>query len=468
MSLRTGTLLIFRDIGAEWGRQQAGELGRNLELRLNQPVAVCFPEDPDAPLIAGIQSLMDAGTRRLVVVPLGLLPVPERGSISQSIVWAKRQWPFLNVHAAAPLTWLEWSGWLGLAALDALNERAIQPTEAAVLLVGQSSADPLANANLARLAHLVQESRSLACVSHAFSGAVRPGISEALRDLSRLGHRNVVVILWQFTEGEDTQRLRDEVVRAAQAHNLNATLRMPPLAHGALINVLVSNHYAALSNESVPSVTEAGSDPNLNSASGSSTRSSRTGVAAEVALELQELERRINAMLPPEYQGRYENVLPQSMGTAGLKFDSDGKVAWDEIWTSFCDLALAGGPPHRGTLLEPVTAAETLAEPEQYQAVVAEIERGIRMVTGLPVVASSTPGWVGVRCQSEEMAIWLMRAIIVENVMVRREREVLYLPAGPRFTLKREIKNVITAIAKTVHYWSAHLTARRQSGESDA
>ena len=149
------------------------------------------------------------------------------------------------------------------------------------------------------------------------------------------------------------------------------------------------------------------------------------------------------------------------MGTATLKFDSDGRVAWDQIWTSFCDLALAGGPPHRGTLLEPVTPTEALTEPEKYQEVVTEIERGIRLVTGLTFMPSRTPGWVGIRCEDEEMAIWLMRAIIVENVMVRREGEILYVPAGPRFSLKREIKNVVTAIAKTVHYWTAHLLARR-------
>jgi sirohydrochlorin cobaltochelatase len=54
-----------------------------------------------------------------------------------------------------------------------------------------------------------------------------------------------------------------------------------------------------------------------------------------------------------------------------------------------------------------------------------------------------------------------MRAIIVENVMVRREGNTIYLPAGPKFTLKREIKNVITTVAKTVHYWSAHLKMRQ-------
>ncbi len=199
---------------------------------------------------------------------------------------------------------------------------------------------------------------------------------------------------------------------------------------------------------------------------GASTGLHEARINAVEAFELRELSRRINVLLPPEYQDRYEDVTPRSMGSATLKLDDAGKVAWDEIWTSFCDLALAGGPPHRGTLLEAVTAAEANAEPEQYQAVVAELERGIRLVTALPVVVSRTPGWVGVRCESDEMAIWMMRAIIVENIMVRREGDVLYLPAGPRFTLQREIKNVITAIAKTVHYWTAHLHAVRLDEEA--
>jgi sirohydrochlorin cobaltochelatase len=70
------------------------------------------------------------------------------------------------------------------------------------------------------------------------------------------------------------------------------------------------------------------------------------------------------------------------------------------------------------------------------------------------------PGWIGVACVDEAMAVWLLRAILVENVMVRREGAVLYLPAGARFTLEDEIKNVITAVAKTYHYWTQHAAAR--------
>ena len=96
------------------------------------------------------------------------------------------------------------------------------------------------------------------------------------------------------------------------------------------------------------------------------------------------------------------------------------------------------------------------ADQANYVRVVAEIERGLRLVTGLPIVHTEQLGWVGVQCYDEQMALWLLRAIIVENVCVRREGDKLFLPAGPDFQLEKEIKNVITVLAKTHHYWIEH------------
>jgi hypothetical protein len=33
----------------------------------------------------------------------------------------------------------------------------------------------------------------------------------------------------------------------------------------------------------------------------------------------------------------------------------------------------------------------------------------------------------------------------------------LNLPVGPAYTLEKEIKNVITVVAKTSHYWFGHI-----------
>jgi hypothetical protein len=165
------------------------------------------------------------------------------------------------------------------------------------------------------------------------------------------------------------------------------------------------------------------------------------------------------SFLPPRYQDPGVQVSAAPMGAAALEYDKEGNVAWDEMWTGFCELALAGGPPHRGTLLEPVSPDEIAAKPEQYQQVLQELERGLRLITGLETKRSVTPGWIGLVCDGEEMALWLLRAIAVENVTVRREDNVLWFPVGPDFQLEREIKNVITVVAKTTHYWVEHARA---------
>ena len=177
---------------------------------------------------------------------------------------------------------------------------------------------------------------------------------------------------------------------------------------------------------------------------------------------IETLDARLRTLLPEEYQNSYEDMQPIPMRSAGLKYAADGTVAWDQMWGSFCDLAIAGGPPHKGKLLEPGMEADIDAEFGRYDAVGEEICRGIRMVTGLRAYISPTPGWVSVTCLSDAMAAWLVRAIVMENVAARRAGAILELPAAPHFRLEKEIKNVITVIAKTCHYWMGHIPASQQ------
>jgi sirohydrochlorin cobaltochelatase len=174
-----------------------------------------------------------------------------------------------------------------------------------------------------------------------------------------------------------------------------------------------------------------------------------------------EIDRRFRILLPPEYLDRYEEVQPTSMGSAGLWYGGDGRVAWDTIWGSFCDLAMAGGPPHRGTLLEPGLRSEIQEKPDLYQQVVTEICRGIGLLTGLAADAAPVSGWVRMYCRNDAMAGWMARAIAVENVSVYVQGSVVCLPAAPSFRVEKEIKNVLTAVAKTSHYWVAHASMKR-------
>jgi hypothetical protein len=178
---------------------------------------------------------------------------------------------------------------------------------------------------------------------------------------------------------------------------------------------------------------------------------------------LANLHDRMRTILPEEYQDSYEQLQPVSMGSAGLKYGVDGRVAWDEIWQSFCDLAMAGGPPHKGTLLESGHPADIQAHPHRYAKVTEEICRGIRMAADLAAQPSPVPGWVRITCHTETMSAWLLRAIVMENVAARGDGRVLDVPAAPHFRIEKEIKNVVTVVAKTCHYWVGHIPPEQQA-----
>jgi hypothetical protein len=188
---------------------------------------------------------------------------------------------------------------------------------------------------------------------------------------------------------------------------------------------------------------------------------------ADIRPALEALDLRLKTLLPEEYRERYEEMQPTPMGSAALKYDAAGQVAWDQIWGSFCDLAMAGGPPHKGKLLEPGMQAAIDADFDRYDDVAEEICRGIRLATGLRAYVAPEPGWVSVTCQGDAMAGWLVRAIVMENVAARRRGAILEVPAAPHFRLEKEVKNVITVVAKTSHYWLGHIPEEQQRAIAD-
>jgi len=154
-------------------------------------------------------------------------------------------------------------------------------------------------------------------------------------------------------------------------------------------------------------------------------------------------------------------ALPQSraasMSSAPFAFRDDGRPDWSAMWTDFCELALYGGPPHRG---EDQSLNAVLEGPavEGFDAI-AEIRRGIFETTGL-FSERAEPGWLAVTCHSKKMAAWLCASIILENVDARCEDERLFVPAHESFELKNHVKSVITVVAKTNHYWQAHIAGQ--------
>ncbi len=118
------------------------------------------------------------------------------------------------------------------------------------------------------------------------------------------------------------------------------------------------------------------------------------------------------------------------MAAAPMKFNDDGSVAWDDMWDSFCVLALDGGPRHRATMLHSDPADPTS---DGYRQATDEIVRGVALVSGLSAAAGE-PGWIAIRCHSAGMARWLAEAIIEENVDARATGDTLAVPVAAHFT----------------------------------
>ena len=125
------------------------------------------------------------------------------------------------------------------------------------------------------------------------------------------------------------------------------------------------------------------------------------------------------------------------------------------------ELALYGGPPHRGEEAA-LTAPASFGAPVEGFDAIAEIQRGIWETSGLRAEPSPHPGWLAVTCHSPKMAAWLCATILLENVEARCEGDKLLLPAAADFELKNQVKSVITVVAKTNHYWQAHLARERR------
>jgi sirohydrochlorin cobaltochelatase len=473
MTERLDTIILLIGHGSldEDGVAENRAYAARLAARLELPVEPCFLELADPPIVDGIAACVARQPRRVVALPLFLGAAGhQKNDVPALLNWAKARWPSISFSYGTPLgvqyplvETLAARAEQALAQVDA----SIPPEETALLVVGRGSRDPDSNSDVARMARLLWEGRRFGWVESAYYSLTGPNVPEGIARCIRLGARRVVVLPYLLFAGR-IGRFVGEQARATQG-------RFPE------VEILVAEHMG-LHEGTIEAAAQRYQEVDEGTAAMTCDlckyRQRVTGFEQEHGLP-QTSDHRHGmrgvphnhgvtaslALLPPRYRGE-RPVSAAPMAAAPLVYDEEGRVAWEKVWggddpeSPFCELALAGGPPHRGELLEPVPPEVVRADQAGYARVQAELLRGIQLTTGLSGVISRAPGWLGVQCESEEMALWLLRAILVENISVRREGSVLYVPAGPQFRLEGEIKNVITALAKTHHYWKEHINAR--------
>ena len=457
--LKTIAILTMQSPIAPDNDEHWHRVAETLSLRLQHPVLFIpsnLTEEFSHAFERVISSYYAQGFRRCVVMPIGLEPL-DQDELYSIVVWMRSEDIHIKLHVARCWSLRDVADAIG----PPIREHLSSQHKSAVLVLTPNESEREIGCEVSSFAFHLQQLDEKLDVHYAFLDQLNPSLCTALRRMDSVGVQSVSLIAWRMSSEQAARAIQE----LGALHGLE--LSSEPCDYAWQWN--------RLSNESPCPIRLLEDSSWYHVAMGIyldalSARSSERYFSVhsksdhetdcKVANALGEIDRRVDSVLPSEYRGRLEEVSANSMGSASIDTDNFGVVAWDEIWTSFCDLAMAGGPPHRGRLLEAITAEQAKENLPAYELVVCEIRRGIEMVTGLSTTRAETLGWVGVECDDEAMAVWLMRAIMVENVMVRRERMTLFLPAGPNFRVRKEIKNVITCVAKTVHYWRAHLRCR--------
>jgi sirohydrochlorin cobaltochelatase len=140
------------------------------------------------------------------------------------------------------------------------------------------------------------------------------------------------------------------------------------------------------------------------------------------------------------------------MSSAPFVYGEKGEILWDQMWEKFCALATEGGPSHREEILE--SKKQNDFSSENYKQSVSEILRAYKML--IKYKAWSENGWICVKLYSTNMAKWFANIINSENVECRQKGRVIYLPVNDDFKIEKEVKNVVTVLAKADHYWRIH------------
>ena len=67
------------------------------------------------------------------------------------------------------------------------------------------------------------------------------------------------------------------------------------------------------------------------------------------------------------------------------------------------------------------------------------------------------------QCASDEMAVWMLRAVAVEDVLVRREQDVLFVPVSLHEDQQQGVGRVLTAVAQAHRLWQVQRTISETS-----
>ena len=190
------------------------ELGAHVAAALpGIAVDVGFLEMTDPPAGPVMDRMVEAGCRRITVLPLVLLGAGHaKSDVPAVVLEGRRRHPAVEMLFGSPL---------GVARLPVeLIGRSVGKVGAdglPLLVLARGTSDPDANGDAFKAARLIGEWTGAPHVQVGFSGVTGPSVREAAEMMARLGHRRIGVAWWYLCYGRLIERGRSELAEVAAA-----------------------------------------------------------------------------------------------------------------------------------------------------------------------------------------------------------------------------------------------------------
>jgi len=158
-----------------------------------------------------VRSVVESGARRVVMLPALLLAATHaKNDMPGELALLKRQFPGVEFHFGAPTDLhplLLRLAQQRIIEAEARSERATRRSDACLVVVGRGTSDPDANADVAKLARMLEEGLGFGASYVCYAGTADPSVAEGMRRAVRLSDQRIVIFPYFLFDGVLVKRI---------------------------------------------------------------------------------------------------------------------------------------------------------------------------------------------------------------------------------------------------------------------
>jgi precorrin-8X/cobalt-precorrin-8 methylmutase len=158
-----------------------------------------------------VRAVIASGARRVLMLPALLLAATHaKNDMPGELTLLKRQFPGVEFHYGSPADLhplLLRLAQQRIVEAEACAERLVKRSDACLVVVGRGTSDPDANADVAKLARMLEEGMGFGTSFVCYAGTAHPSVAAGLRKAARLSDQRLVIFPYFLFDGVLVKRI---------------------------------------------------------------------------------------------------------------------------------------------------------------------------------------------------------------------------------------------------------------------